>query len=298
MLQKEEQTIITFANLLEAIGINSNDIQFLRHTPKPNENDITPYAIWLKSLESKDDKRYLRYTAIQKKKRLYKKYIVTFVKTPKTKALFTGIYQNNGIIPFPDNITCPIGGELLSPEGHEYSDLSLTHYLESYIGRLSVNWRGQNPYQINASDKIIEAILDNAENEMSFPGFHEFVCDINKLDTDYPKAWIDTLKNTNGIYILTCKDSGKRYVGSATGNGGFYQRWQGYKNGHHNNNKQMITHETTGYWGTVLEVIYNASTYNEEIEKKEHTWIKKLMSTSSIFGLNTPSKTDDTYDDE
>ena len=49
-------------------------------------------------------------------------------------------------------------------------------------------------------------------------------------------SWKNTLSRQQGVYVITNTDNGKRYVGSATGRNGIYQRWQelNIRDGHGN----------------------------------------------------------------
>jgi hypothetical protein len=87
----------------------------------------------------------------------------------------------------------------------------------------------------------------------------------------------------SGVYLLTCTKSGKQYVGSAYGEGGFWSRSEYYNSSKHGGNVAMKKIEDADYQVTILEV--SASTANPtEIIEAEARWKNKLL--TRHFGLN------------
>ena len=55
------------------------------------------------------------------------------------------------------------------------------------------------------------------------------------------RDWLAALKNQKAVYLITDKNNGKLYVGSATGkNGMLLQRWGNYIATGHGGNKELI----------------------------------------------------------
>lgn len=98
-----------------------------------------------------------------------------------------------------------------------------------------------------------------------------------------PPDWRSALSSVAGVYLLVCPEDGQQYVGSATGDGGFWQRWQDYARTGHGGNVRMKDIPDADYQITVLEVASSSATI-DEITDLEALWKRKLMSRE--FGLN------------
>jgi len=93
-----------------------------------------------------------------------------------------------------------------------------------------------------------------------------------------------------GTDLITDLLTGKLYVGSATGNGGIWQRWLEYsKNGHGGNKeikrllKQSGLKRATHFSYSILEIA-DTHTSNEQILERESHWKDVLLTRE--YGLN------------
>jgi hypothetical protein len=90
------------------------------------------------------------------------------------------------------------------------------------------------------------------------------------------------LSEARGVYVLTSVATRKHYVGSATGQGGFFERWSGHAKvggdatGFHRRGP-------TDYRVSILQVATGFQT-EDEILKTEYIWMEKLQSRS--MGIN------------
>nr|WP_237229027.1 GIY-YIG nuclease family protein [Rubinisphaera sp. JC750] len=98
-----------------------------------------------------------------------------------------------------------------------------------------------------------------------------------------PLSWIAALKTSRGIYLLTCPRTREQYVGSATGEHGFWGRWQQYLMTGHGGNVELKVRDPSDYQVSILEVAGSAAT-TEEILSLESLWKQKLQSRE--MGLN------------
>jgi hypothetical protein len=105
---------------------------------------------------------------------------------------------------------------------------------------------------------------------------------LSRLDK-LPKGWIAVLQSSKGIYLLTCPRTKEQYVGSATGEGGFWSRWQEYVQTGHGGDVALKSRDPSDYQASILEVAGTASTW-EDILKMEGRWKSKLLSRE--MGLN------------
>jgi len=97
------------------------------------------------------------------------------------------------------------------------------------------------------------------------------------------RAWIEVLRATKGVYLLTCPKTKEQYVGSAIGETGFWNRWLTYSQTGHGNNVGLKSRDASDYQLSILEVAGTSST-DDEILRMEERWKRKLQSRE--MGLN------------
>jgi GIY-YIG catalytic domain-containing protein len=155
--------------------------------------------------------------------------------------------------------------------------------LKDMRGRLVVDWgKGYLAWvQLSGkNDKNIVEILRNIEDE-PFPGYFSFRCTLSEL-ADVPLEWIRQLRSAKGVYVLTSTTTRAHYVGSATGQGGFYDRWRQ----HAKARGDAIGFRglaPTEYQVSILQVSAGFET-DDDILRTEYAWMEKLQSRS--MGLN------------
>jgi hypothetical protein len=109
-----------------------------------------------------------------------------------------------------------------------------------------------------------------------------FILSLSKLD-NVPKSWIAALQSLRGVYVLTCPRTKEHYVGSATGEDGFWGRWQDYIQTGHGGNLGLKSRDSSDYQVSILEVA-GTSAATDDILKMEGRWQAKLQ--SQEMGLN------------
>lgn len=105
-----------------------------------------------------------------------------------------------------------------------------------FYNRLTVEWKNKPQQFFYVSDSIIDdvkvrEILPNnyLEVDKEFVGYDEVSEMYKKLKIIIDKpSWKEALSNVYGVYVLTDTNTGKLYVGSATGEKGIYGRWKTY----------------------------------------------------------------------
>jgi hypothetical protein len=90
-------------------------------------------------------------------------------------------------------------------------------------------------------------------------------------------------RSSKGIYLLTCPGTKEQYVGSATGEDGFWGRWLEYAQTGHGGNVALKSRDSSYYQVSILEVAGTAST-TADILTMEHWWKHKLQ--TKEMGLN------------
>lgn len=287
-----KQTTLTFNTFLDLIEIAPSDVKLMRHADK--DGAITsPYRLWLESKGTKEkNSAFILYQSLQTDKNsLDRPYVASFVVTPDGETVFVGLYENKGSKGRATQGTlCPVSGLDMSDD-HNHYELIETSLLQDWAGRVVIDWgKGTRAWLQNAdndSPKAIILIRESFQDEQ-FPSVDLFDWPVNELHS-MPESWKMILKHYQGIYLLVCQDTGKQYVGSATGKEGFYQRWQAYQNGGHGGNDKMKSHQTSGYRVKIIQAFPVSDRLelgnDKTIEKIENRWMDKLGTRK--YGLNT-----------
>jgi hypothetical protein len=131
-----------------------------------------------------------------------------------------------------------------------------------------------------------------------FPGYQNVSLrypDLRRIfDHDEP-SWKSALSNVKGNYVITDTNTGKLYVGSASGStDGIWQRWQNYANpaNLHGDNKELKEIVATKgrqyikdhFRYSIIE-IFDTKTKQETIIERENYW-KRALDTIVPHGLN------------
>lgn len=127
-----------------------------------------------------------------------------------------------------------------------------------------------------------------------FPGYSAAMLTKQHLDivvAQEIESWRSALSNVAGIYVIADRNTGKLYVGSATGGEGIWSRWCAYSATGHGNNRELrelLRREGKQYseyfqFG-VLEIADTHASSDDVLERESH-W-KNLLLTRVPHGLN------------
>jgi hypothetical protein len=212
------------------------------------------------------------------------KYWASFVVTPADETIFVGVYRSKYVGISEQDIPRPhMGG--IDPAGScDIYELELQSELSDLIGKLIIEWGPGKlawvQYAHRKNKDVVE--LRAAFKEPEFPGFLNFFGHLSELQT-LPRGWITALSSTKGVYLLTCPKTREQYVGSASGEGGFWQRWTDYARNGHGGDIALKSRDPSGYQVSILEVAGTAAA-GEDIIAMETRWKRKLQSRE--MGLN------------
>lgn len=168
------------------------------------------------------------------------------------------------------------------------------------IGRLKVKveiGRGRAFRLENLAASIaIAEILPKPYSGEPFAGYDSVSLSFSQLDAIVRNDrldWKTALQNMKGVYVIVDAKTGKKYVGSAYGDVGIWQRWCVYVATGHGGNQGLIDHLVAaggqGYARdnfkiTLLES-WPARTDDQFIIKRENFW-KEALLTRGDFGYN------------
>jgi hypothetical protein len=178
-----------------------------------------------------------------------------------------------------------IDGELENIGNVQAFDLEWLEVGEHFAERLWIKWgtpsstRSWSQWADRNQKEIIE--LRQIAHEPPFPGFGDFSIELESLSS-IPHSWQIALRSVKGVYLLVAPD-GQQYVGSASGEDGFFGRWLSYAANGHGGNKKMRMANHSNYRVSILEVSSSQHSDNDIIHR-EMLWKNKLG--SRVFGLN------------
>ena len=170
-----------------------------------------------------------------------------------------------------------------------------------FFGRVIVQYHktsmAQGRYFSELQDeRVVNQILPDVYDGEDFPGYDKVRLSYAQLEVIIrcgKKDWIAALSNQKAVYLITDKNTGKLYVGSATSDSGMLlQRWSNYVANGHGGNKELIElveHEGFDYVKkhfqyAILEN-YNAKVEDRVILIRESWWKETLQ--TRIWGYNS-----------
>jgi hypothetical protein len=174
---------------------------------------------------------------------------------------------------------------------------------KKYDGRLLLNF--ERYFGMRGRSFLLEGYIDSITvNEIFeykysgevFPGFDKINHDFSVLENIFKLGksdWKTALENVKGVYLLTDKETGKSYVGSAYGDFGIWSRWAQYINTFHGWNDQMVSlvnkkgekYIKDNFKFSILE-IHGMFVSDEQIIERENYWKEKLMTRTHGYNSN------------
>ena len=190
--------------------------------------------------------------------------------------------------------------ELNVYEGINYEGEELEEY-KSYFGRVVIKYRKtfqqQGRYYGEICDDLeVQQILPTVFDGDDFPGYDKVRLSYRQLESVLNRGkrdWIAALENQKAVYLITDKENGKMYVGSATSDYGMLlQRWRNYVANGHGGNKELVEivnekgyeYIKANFQYSILEN-YNAKVDDHIILERESWWKETLQ--TRRYGYNS-----------
>jgi len=273
---------LLFNSLLRQLGIELSDVRLLRHQDQRAEKGRTPYQLW------RDDRQafeaYQSSQNVGNRSRLNPAtHWASFVVTPTQETLLAGLYQSRyrGL---NDVDIVWTHAEGVNPVGTcDVYELRRDERAADLEGRVVIDWGAGTRTWIQRADSQDKVVLEVAREfkEPSFPGFIHFIEPLSRIE-NLPSDWKSNLSNAKGVYLLTNPDTHEQYVGSASGELGFWGRWLNYVQTGHGGNVGLKA-SPSDYQVSILEVA-SSGAQRDDIVRLEELWKVKLK--SKEMGLN------------
>lgn len=248
------------------------------HLATSNETD-NPLDVYLAG-------EFNEWQSWQSKRNFERKFVISFIALPGAdRWLFAGVYVSNT-------------SSWFEADNHWYYELVEDPLCANMSGRMVASFvrPGRQPY-LNADSYPTQLVLSEIFAERlsvgDFPGFKAVNLTKAKLDLIINQAlnsWRSALSSVAGVYLISDTCTGKLYVGSATGEGGIWQRWQCYAADGHGGNVELKKLLNEGDADRAKYFIYSvleiADTHasREDVQRRESHW--KSILRSRDHGLN------------
>jgi hypothetical protein len=275
---------VHFNTLLREAGLQQlEDVRLVRHKDRRADRGRTPYDLWL------DDRPqfelYQSTQSIRNRAKLNAPFWAVFLGAPGDETLFVGLYavKYRGLLDHDQEM--PHRKGVIDKKGScDVYDLAPHEALSEFKEKLLVEWGAGALAWVQYAHKRDKPVIELRKDfkEPSFPGFLQFIMHLSKIDS-IPKSWQEVLKNSKGVYLLTCPRTREQYVGKADGDEGFWGRWQEYIRTGHGGNVVLKSRDPSDYQASILEVAGTAAT-PEDVLRVEQLWKAKLQ--SQEMGLN------------
>ena len=168
------------------------------------------------------------------------------------------------------------------------------------IGRLKIRYAHhervvRNKMELYFDSFILKEILPEPYSIEAFPGYRNLDVSFWSLENIISSGsveWKSALQ-VKGIYLITDKSTGRKYVGKAAGEGGFWQRWSDYIASGHGGDVELvellgknggITYARENFKFTLLEIVESA--LSGDLDDRESYWKNVLMTRMPAVGLN------------
>jgi len=274
---------ITFNGILRENGIALEDVRLVRHKDQRSSPGRSPFELWRDDADAFYD--YQSRQKVGNRKKFSASLWAVFISDAFDDTVFIGLYRASYQGVLDEDLPKPhIVGEVDEAGSCDIYTLELDDRLSELIGRLIIDWGLGGRAWVQYADRQDKQIreLRAIASEPLFPGFMNFIEPLSRIGK-LPSGWIEVLRSTRGVYILTCPRTKEQYIGSADGNDGFYGRWLQYVRTGHGGNVALKSRDPSDYQVAILEVAGTAAQH-DDILLMEGRWQRKLQSRD--MGLN------------
>ncbi len=182
-----------------------------------------------------------------------------------------------------------------------YEGVEIEKY-KPYFGRVIISYHKKSMqqgrfYEELHKELVVNQILPEPYGGKDFPGYDKVCLSFTELANIiklHKKDWVGALENQKAVYLITDKNNGKLYVGSATAeNGMLLARWRDYAQTGHGGNKDLrqlvqelgFDYVKQHFQYSILEN-FNARIDDSVILERESWWKEVLQSRKFWYNCN------------
>lgn len=174
---------------------------------------------------------------------------------------------------------------------------------QKYVGRLILSFhryqgmRGRAYYLESYIDQFtVREILPDRYSGETFPGYENVCHDFHVLEPIFKTEksdWKGALSSVKGVYLISDKSNGRKYVGSAYGGAGIWSRWSCYIGTGHGWNDELtkiisekeLKYARENFRLSILEIADMATADDAVISREAH-WKNALLSREYGYNRN------------
>lgn len=268
---------LTFNDLLLKARIDPGTVRLMRHQDASADPGRSPFHLWRN--HPADFIAYQSRQSLRTESQLRgSKFWASFVATPSRETLLADVYAVHFLGRGTQDLPAIQRAAAIDQAGqYVLFDLNPVEAFAGLRGRLVIEWGSGFLAWIQNADRQDKAVVElrRAFEDEQFPGFGDLLLSLSNMPR-LPATWVSVLKASRGIYLLTCPRTGEHYVGSASGQNGFYQRWMEYFETGHGHNVRLKGRDPSDYRIAVLEVA-GSDQSTIEVLAAEQRWMRKLQ---------------------
>ncbi|HLL90015.1 MAG TPA: GIY-YIG nuclease family protein [Tepidisphaeraceae bacterium] len=169
-----------------------------------------------------------------------------------------------------------------------------------FVGRLKLRYAyRERPTRVHFPEHYrkmeVSELLPEVHSGRGFPGYNQLDLSFVELETIVRRGrqdWRQPLELAKGIYLISDTSAGKRYVGSAYGDTGLWNRWASYVQTGHGGNAELrlllrkagLRYCRENFRVALLE--HHASNVSDETIIAREVFWKNVLQTRGRDGLN------------
>ncbi|MGC2110113.1 MAG: hypothetical protein WA655_11395 [Candidatus Korobacteraceae bacterium] len=265
--------MLKFNTLLREAGFDPERVFLLRHEDRRVKRGL--YHEWKSERQN--------FEAYQNSQKWQNRFpegssLAAFVVGPEGETVFVGMYDVLSVSRTSESHNDPLLG-LLPAQDRSLHETKHSDCMQEYEEKLVIEWGpGKLAWRQRAQERNNKIVLEirAQARDKPFPPYINLLLprleDLNSI----PASWEARLKEHKGVYLLTF-DDGLQYVGSATGEEGFWQRWCDYLANGHGGNRVLKNDRKDARLASVSILEVSGSTQTDrDIISQEMLWKRKL----------------------
>ena len=230
--------------------------------------------------------RFNEWQRWQTRKNFQRQLVISLIALDGKKWLYAGAYRSNSKPTWDEQRLAYHYSLEELPEGQEFCGRAIVAFERT----------GRQSY-LDAEKWIDKLTLSEVRAEplrvADFPGYRAVDLSFAHLSIVARQgvpSWKAALSNAAGIYLISDLVSGQLYVGSATGAGGLWQRWQAYAQCGHGGNAELVAligtdlGRAASFRFSILETFDLMETPQAVLDREVH-W-KNVLLSRTPHGLN------------
>lgn len=178
-------------------------------------------------------------------------------------------------------------GRRPEPKAHSYDVVLRDDLLGPFVRRLSIRLRlagrqRRRNMESCLDEMSVASIAEEAFTGDPFPGHDRINHSLGELQVVVKQGrpdWRVALEHMKGVYVIHDQVTGARYVGSASGDTGIWQRWSTYAATLHGNNvglEELVRAEGEEYFRTNMKFalleFWSMRTDDDHVLQRESYW--------------------------